>query len=75
MIFIPKISIFEIQSIPKAIFFEIRLAARVLDWKKSMPMSDYLGKAREYVTQQFESAVQIRKILGVERQRSFGLSR
>ena len=48
---------------------------RVLDWKKSMPMSDYLPIAREYVTEKFESAVQVRKTLGVERQRSFGLSR
>ncbi len=48
---------------------------RVLDWKQSMPMSDYLLIAREYVTQQFESAVQVRKTLGVERQRSCGLSR
>ena len=48
---------------------------RVLQWKQSMPMSDYLGKAREYVTQQFESAVQVRKTLGVGRQRSCGVSR
>ena len=48
---------------------------RVLELKSSLPMSDYLGKAREYVTEQFESAVQVRKTLGLERQRSCGLSR
>ena len=48
---------------------------RVLELKSSLSMSDYLGKAREYVTEQFESAVQVRKTLGVGRQRSYGVSR
>ncbi len=48
---------------------------RVLDLKKSLPMNDYLTQAREYVTHKFDSAVQARKELGLDRQRSFGLSR
>ena len=47
----------------------------VLDLKKSLQMSDYLAQAREYVTHKFESAVQARKELGLERQRSFDFSR
>ncbi len=35
----------------------------VLDLKKSLPMSDYLATAREYVTDKFESAIEIRKTL------------
>ena len=48
---------------------------RVLDLKKSLPMSDYLAQAREYVTDKFDSAVQVRKELGLEQRQSFGLSR
>ena len=48
---------------------------RVLDLKKSLPMSDYLSQARGYVNHKFDSAVQVRKELGLDRQQSFGLSR
>ena len=47
----------------------------VLDLKKSLPMNDYLAQAREYVTHKFDSAVEIRKNLGLERRTSFGLGR
>ncbi|MDJ0534774.1 MAG: hypothetical protein QNJ70_20215 [Xenococcaceae cyanobacterium MO_207.B15] len=47
----------------------------VLELKKSLQMSDYLATAREYVTHKFDSAVQLRKTLGLERRRSFDLSR
>ncbi|MDJ0747179.1 MAG: hypothetical protein QNJ32_28085 [Xenococcaceae cyanobacterium MO_167.B27] len=46
----------------------------VLELKKSLQMSDYLATAREYVTDKFESALQVRKTLGLERRRSFDLS-
>ena len=48
---------------------------RLLALKKSLPMSDYLATAREYVTDKFESAVQARKEVALQRQRSFDLSR
>ncbi len=48
---------------------------RVRELKKSLPMSDYLATAREYVSTQFDSAVQARKEVAVKRQRSFDLSR
>ena len=48
---------------------------RVRELKKSLPMSDYLSQAREYVTEKFDSAVQLRKNLGLERRRSLGLGR
>ena len=38
-------------------------------------MNDYLVTAQKYVGNQFESAVQARKEVAVQRQRSFDLSR
>ncbi len=48
---------------------------RVRELKKSLPMNDYLVTAQKYVGNQFESAVQARKEVAVERQRDFDLSR
>ena len=48
---------------------------RVRELKKSLPMNDYLVTAQKYVGTQFESAVQARKEVAVQRQISFDLSR
>ena len=48
---------------------------RVRELKKSLPMNDYLITAQKYVGNQFESAVQARKEVALQRQRDFDLSR
>ena len=45
----------------------------LIELKQSMPENEYKAKAKEYITQKFEQASQIRKNILAERQRNQGI--